>query len=163
VAETSSQVPHSSLAPEPAADLLRPALPKFTAPLLSGTFVGPYRLERELGRGGMGVVYLASRADHQYEKRVAIKLLSGTAREQMLARFRVERQILAKLDHPNICRMFDGGVTDDGEPYIVMEYIPGAVPVDEYCDAHELDLGQRINIFLNICDAVQFWSRGMAT
>jgi serine/threonine-protein kinase len=104
----------------------------------------------------MGVVYLASRADLQYEKRVAIKLLSGAAREQMLARFRVERQILAKLDHPNICRMFDGGVTDDGEPYIVMEYIPGAVPIDDYCDAHELDIPSRIRLFINICEAVQY-------
>jgi tetratricopeptide (TPR) repeat protein len=104
----------------------------------------------------MGLVYLATRADLQYEKRVAIKLLSGAAREKMLSRFRVERQILAKLDHPNICRMFDGGVTDDGEPYIVMEYIPGAVPVDGYCDAHELDIQARIKVFLNICEAVQY-------
>jgi hypothetical protein len=113
-------------------------------------------LEREIGRGGMGMVYLASRADQQYEKRVAIKLLSGVTRERALQRFRAERQILAKLDHPNIARMLDGGVTESGEPYFVMEYIPGAAPIDEYCDRHRLPVRARLELFLHACEAVQY-------
>jgi eukaryotic-like serine/threonine-protein kinase len=118
--------------------------------------VGPYRLERALGRGGMGLVFLAHRADSQYEKRVAIKLLSGAIREESLQRFRAERQILAKLDHPHIARMLDGGVSSDGEPYFVMDYVPGAEPIDDYCDHHRLSLRDRIKLFLDVCDAVQY-------
>jgi len=125
-----------------------------------GKRVGPYQLERVLGHGGMGTVYLASRADQQYEKRVAIKLIkSGLATENLMTRFRVERQILAKLDHPNIARMFDGGVTEAGEPYFVMEYVAGAMALDEYCDQNELGVRQRLEVFRQVCEAVQYAHR----
>jgi eukaryotic-like serine/threonine-protein kinase len=124
-----------------------------------GAMVGPYRLERALGRGGMGLVFLAHRADQQYEKRVAIKLLSGASREQALLRFRAERQILAKLDHPHIARMLDGGVTSDGEPYFVMDYVPGAEAIDDYCDQHKLSVRARVELFLDVCDAVHYAHR----
>ncbi len=124
----------------------RPALAKF----------GPYELEREIGRGGMGVVYLAARADDQFERRVAIKLLHpGADSGGLIERFRNERQILAHLDHPNICRLFDGGVTELGEPYLVMEYVRGALPIDEYCDQQRLTVRERVRLFLQVCDAVQ--------
>ncbi len=118
--------------------------------------IGPYRLEREIGRGGMGVVYLASRADDQFDRRVAIKLLHpGVDSGELLDRFRNERQILANLDHPNICRLFDGGIGDSGEPYLVMEYVRGAQPIDEYCDRHRLTIRDRVRLFVQVCDAVR--------
>ena len=93
---------------------------------LVGRLVGPYRLVREIGRGGMGAVYLAERADGQYEQRVALKVIKrGMDTEQVLARFRAERQILASLDHPNIARLLDGGSTEQGAPFFAMEYIEG--------------------------------------
>ena len=102
--------------------------------------VGPYRVVREIGRGGMGVVYLADRADGEFRQRVAIKLLATTdADDPLHQRFLAERQILAALDHPNIARLLDGGVTDDGRPYLVMEYVDG-LPITTYCDAHRLDV-----------------------
>ncbi len=99
-----------------------------------GRLVGPYRLVREIGRGGMGAVYLAERADGQYEQRVALKVIKrGMDTEQVLARFRAERQILASLDHPNIARLLDGGSTDQGVPFFAMEYIDGE-PIDAWAD-----------------------------
>src|SRR5438094_1661606 len=96
------------------------------AAVATGELIGPYRIVRELGRGGMGAVYLAERADEQYEKRVAIKLIKrGMDTDSVLRHFRNERQILASFDHPNIARLFDGGTTKDGLPYFVMEYIEG--------------------------------------
>lgn len=123
---------------------------------ISGQSVGPYRLVRLLGRGGMGVVYLAERDDEQFEQQVAIKLLPlatciGDARYRFLA----ERQILAKLQHPNIARLLDGGVSADGVPYFVMEYVEGQ-PIDVYCSEHHLSVEQRLKLFLTVCDAVKY-------
>ncbi|MBS1825284.1 MAG: protein kinase [Acidobacteria bacterium] len=116
--------------------------------------VGQYEIIREIGRGGMGAVYLASRADDQYRKQVAIKLvLRDRENAQVLERFRRERQILANLDHPNIALLLDGGATADGLPYLVMEYVEG-VPIDEYCDNAKLDISARLRLFLTVCAAV---------
>ncbi len=119
--------------------------------------IGPYRIERELGRGGMGVVYLATRSDNQFHKQVAIKILE---RDRDCAglpgRFRRERQMLANLDHPNIARLLDGGATTAGEPYLVMEYVRGARPVDDYCDDHQLAIPARLRLFRQVCAAVQY-------
>jgi non-specific serine/threonine protein kinase/serine/threonine-protein kinase len=122
---------------------------------LAGRRIGPYRLEREIGRGGMGTVYLGTRDDHQYQHDVAIKLVKrGMDSDLVLRRFRYERQILANLTHPNIARLFDGGTTDDGLPYFVMEYVAG-VPIDEYCDTHGLSVAERLTLFGTVCAAVQ--------
>ena len=122
----------------------------------TGTLVGPYRLQRLLGRGGMGEVYLAERADGQYEGVVAIKLLpGGDAREDREQRLRHERQILASLRHPGISSLLDGGVTADGRPYLVMEHVDGE-PIDVYCDRHRLTLEKRLQLFARVCDAVQY-------
>jgi non-specific serine/threonine protein kinase/serine/threonine-protein kinase len=118
--------------------------------------IGPYRVLRQLGRGGMGTVYLAERADDAFTQRVAIKLVSrGMDTEQVLVRFRAERQILASLDHPNIARLLDGGTTGDGLPYFAMEYIEGE-PIDVYADAHRLSIADRIGLFLQVCGAVSY-------
>jgi serine/threonine protein kinase len=102
--------------------------------LLEGRMVGAYRVQREIGPGGMGTVYLASRADEAFQKLVAIKMVRGAlGAADFLERFRKERQILANLDHPNITRLLDGGATADGWPYLVMEFIDGD-PIDRYCD-----------------------------
>jgi serine/threonine-protein kinase len=123
---------------------------------VAGRAIGPYRLVRELGRGGMGAVYLAERADDQYRKRVAIKLIKGTVADQvLLARFHMERQILANLDHPNVARLLDGGATPDGNPFIVMEYVEG-LPIDAYCEQRQLSLTDRLKLFLDVCSAVQY-------
>jgi serine/threonine-protein kinase len=118
--------------------------------------IGPYRMIRPLGHGGMGAVYLAERADGQYEQQVALKLLrlGGSARKNEVQRFRAERQILAGLQHPNIARLLDGGVTDDGQPYLVMEYVEGQ-SIDRYCDAHRLPVDARLRLFRTVCEAVQ--------
>lgn len=121
-----------------------------------GQRVGPYRIVRELGRGGMGAVYLAERADGLYEQTVALKLIKrGMDTERVLARFRAERQILASLDHPNIARLLDGGTTDGGAPYFAMEYIDGA-PIDAWAEARQLDIDQRLQLFLPVCAAVTY-------
>ena len=100
----------------------------------AGERVGAYEIVEEIGRGGMGTVYLGRRADEAFRKQVAIKLVrGGMDRGLVLRRFRPERQILASLDHPNIARLLDGGATDDGLPYFVMEYVEGE-PIDDYCD-----------------------------
>lgn len=118
--------------------------------------IGPYEVVGELGRGGMGAVYLAQRADRAYEKRVAIKLIKrGMDTDEVLGRFRHERQILANLDHPNIARLFDGGTTEDGLPYFVMEYIEGQ-PIDRYCDASKLSISERLKLFRTVCSAVNY-------
>jgi tetratricopeptide (TPR) repeat protein/tRNA A-37 threonylcarbamoyl transferase component Bud32 len=123
---------------------------------LANRRIGPYRIERELGRGGMGAVYLAVRADDAYHKRVAIKLMGGgVPSEESRARFRSERHILAALTHPNIAALLDGGSTDGGEPYVVMEYVEGR-PIDEYCRAGGLSVEARLRLFRDVCAAVQY-------
>jgi serine/threonine protein kinase/tetratricopeptide (TPR) repeat protein len=118
--------------------------------------VGAYRLVREIGRGGMGAVYLAVRADNEFHQRVAIKVLKrGMDTDFIVRRFRNERQILAGFDHPNIARLLDGGTTDDGLPYFVMEYIEG-LPIHRYCDAHQLPVEKRLRLFREVCAAVAY-------
>src|SRR4030095_15493579 len=114
---------------------------------------------KELGRGGMGAVYLAERADGQFEKRVAIKVLKrGTDTDEVLRRFRIERQILANLEHPNITRLLDGGTTEDGLPYFVMEFIEGT-PITKFVQREKIDLRGRLELFLKICSAVDLAHR----
>ena len=121
-----------------------------------GRLVGPYRVVREIGRGGMGAVYLAERADGQYELRVALKVIKrGMDTEQVLARFRAERQILASLDHPNIARLLDGGSTEQGVPFFAMEYIEGE-PIDVWAERRALTVDERLRLFLQVCGAVSY-------
>ncbi len=124
-------------------------------PMVGGR-IGAYRVLSELGRGGMGTAYLAARADDAYDKRVAIKLIKrGMDTDAILHRFHRERQILADLEHPNIVMLLDGGSTEDGRPYYVMEYVDGT-PIDEYCERHELDIAGRLRLFRPVCAAVQY-------
>ncbi len=126
-----------------------------TAVLLVGRRVGHYVIRRQVGSGGMGSVFFASRAD-DYEKPVAIKILKPEMDTVEIGRrFQHERQILANLDHPNIAKLLDGGTTDDGRPYFVMEWVEGE-PIDRYCDSHELPLRQRLELFRKVCLAVDF-------
>ena len=130
-------------------------------PQRGGQRVGAYVIIRELGRGGMGTVFLAERADGQFEKQVAIKILNrGADTAEILRRFQAERQILAKLDHPNIARLLDAGTTDDGLPYFIMDYIVGA-PVTRFAVAQRLSTRQRLELFLKICTAVEFAHRNL--
>ena len=125
-------------------------------PALNGRVIGAYRVVCELGQGGMGAVYLAVRADDQFQKQVAIKLIqAGLHTEQSIRRFRRERQILAGLDHPHIARLLDGGVTEQGLPYLVMEFVAG-LPLTEYCRQHQPTLRERLRLFCDVCAAVQF-------
>ncbi len=118
--------------------------------------IGPYRLLREIGRGGMGVVYLAVRDDGAFRKNVALKLLLREhVNPEFISRFRQERQVLAALDHPNIARILDGGNTPDEIPYYVMEFVEG-LPLDKYCDQQRLSLNGRIKIFQQVCQAVDY-------
>jgi non-specific serine/threonine protein kinase/serine/threonine-protein kinase len=131
-------------------------LEQHTARLPEGRRIGPYRVVRELGRGGMSRVYLAARADEAFEKLVAIKVVErGLDTEEVTRRFQSERQILARLDHPNITRILDGGTTDDGLPFLVMDYVEGE-PIDQYCDAHALDVSARLRLFQGVCAAVHY-------
>jgi eukaryotic-like serine/threonine-protein kinase len=121
-----------------------------------GRQIGAYRIVRELGRGGMGTVYLGERADAQFQMRVAIKVIKrGMDTDAVLQRFRHERQILAGLEHSNIARLLDGGTTGEGVPYFVMEYVDGQ-PIDEYCRAHRLPIGERLELFRQVCAAVAY-------
>jgi eukaryotic-like serine/threonine-protein kinase len=121
-----------------------------------GHRVGAYEIVQEIGHGGMGKVYRAVRADGQYTKEVAVKLVRGGSDSgQVLERFLNERQILASLDHPNIARLLDGGIAADGAPYLVMELIEGE-RMDAYCDRHKLSIANRLELFQDVCGAVQF-------
>ena len=118
--------------------------------------IGPYRIMEWLGAGGMGAVYAAERADQEFTRRVAIKLLRiPFPSDEMVQRFRSERQILATFDHPNIARLYEGGTTQEGLPYIAMELIEGA-PVPVYCDEHQLSIKRRVELFRKICSAVRY-------
>ncbi len=125
-------------------------------PDMAGRRIGPYLLIRLIGHGGMGAVYLGVRDDDQYQKEVAIKLLKrGMDTDFMLARFRQERQILANLEHPFIAHLMDGGATDDGLPYFVLEYVDG-VPITAYCAERGLSIPERLRLFRLVCEAVQY-------
>lgn len=126
-----------------------------------GERVGDYRILQEIGRGGMGAVYRAERADEEFKKTVAIKILKrGTDTDEVLRRFQRERQILARLEHPNIARLLDAGTTEDGLPYFVMEFVEGE-RITDYCDKRQLEIRERIELFLKACDAVQFAHRNL--
>jgi len=118
--------------------------------------VGAYEIDRLIGRGGMGAVYLAHRVDGNFEQQVAIKLIDlPLATDLFRERFRLERQILAGLNHPLIARLLDGGVTDEGEPFLVMEYVDG-VPIHQFCENKRLSIADRLVLFKSVCEAVQF-------
>ena len=120
-----------------------------------GARVGAYEVIRLVGVGGMGAVYEAARADDQYQKKVAVKFLHRhVGSEPALARFRAERQILANLNHPNIAALVDGGVTSDGQPYFIMEYVDGQ-PITHWCDEKKSSIRERLDLFLQVCAAVQ--------
>jgi serine/threonine-protein kinase len=128
---------------------------------VAGGEIGPYRLVRELARGGMGVVYLAERADGQFEQRVALKLIKrGMDSDEIHRRFLAERQILARLSHPHIARLLDGGVSTAGQPYFAIEYIDGTT-ILEHCEVRELGVEDRLRLFLDVCDAVRYAHRSL--
>ncbi len=128
---------------------------------MRGRRIGQYRLLRELGRGGMGVVYLAERDDGHFRRRVAVKLLRASPdAEELHRRFVAERQILASLEHPNIAQLLDGGVTDGELPYLVMEYVDG-LPITAYCDRHRLSIDERLRLFRDACAAVHHAHRNL--
>lgn len=128
---------------------------------LEGQHIGPYKIVREIGRGGMGAVYLAERAEGDFEQQVAVKLIKpGMDSRQILERFQSERQILARLMHPNIARLLDGGVNKDGLPYFAMEYLEGE-PISDYCDKHKLSIEKRLELFQTICAAVHYAHRNL--
>jgi serine/threonine protein kinase/tetratricopeptide (TPR) repeat protein len=144
----------------PAADVLGGATDTPDDPAI-GSLIGPYRIERVIGSGGMGVVYQAIRDDREYERRVAVKLLQpGLPHHDLVERFRNERQILAALEHPNIAGLLDGGTTSDGRPYLVMEFIDGR-PVDRYVAEHDLPVKDRLQLFRKVCTAVAFAHRNL--
>ena len=122
-----------------------------------GRRIGAYELVRELGRGGMGTVWLARRADERFEQEVAIKLLKrGTDTDEVLRRFQAERRILARLEHPNIARLFDAGETDDGLPFFVMEFVAGGERLTSFARERKLSVAARLELFGKVCAAVQF-------
>ncbi|MCP3963778.1 MAG: serine/threonine protein kinase [bacterium] len=123
--------------------------------------VGPYRLLRILGSGGMGTVYLAARDDDVYRRLVALKLMRHSAdNEEIARRFVAERQILASLEHPNIARLYDGGTSEDGRPFLVMELVDGE-PIDRFCNRHRLTIEARLILFQQVCAAVQYAHRNL--
>lgn len=134
----------------------RPAAEEFLREQVTLDRIGPYRLVYEIGRGGMGNVYLAIRDDGEVDRKVAIKVVRrGMDTDDIVRRFRNERQILARLDHPNIARFLDGGTTRDGLPYFVMEYIEGEA-IDQYCERHHLSVQERLRLLLPVFAAVQY-------
>ncbi|MEO1083748.1 MAG: protein kinase, partial [Acidobacteriota bacterium] len=121
--------------------------------------IGPWRVVRLLGRGGMGAVFLAERDDEEYERQVAVKVIGGGFQApHVFRRFLAERQILATFDHPHIGKLFDGGTAADGRPYLVMEYVDG-LPMDRYCFGRDLDIHDRLRLFRKICGAVAYAHR----
>lgn len=151
--------PGSFLA-QPAASLEVTAAGRERSPLREppaeqlGGMIGPYKLLEVIGQGGMGVVYVAEQRQ-PLQRRVALKIIKpGMDSQQIVARFEAERQALALMDHPNIARVFDGGVTQAGRPYFVMELVKG-VPITHYCDAHRLSTAERLRLFIPVCQAIQ--------
>lgn len=135
---------------------MTPVLGADEGALDAGGRVGPYRVIHELGRGGMGIVYRAERADGEFVQVVALKLVRrGFDGDDTTVRFRRERQILAQLDHPSIARLLDGGLHADGRPYFAMELVEGE-PITTYCDRQGLTIGARVRLFCRVCDAVQY-------
>ena len=142
--------------PLAARTLMREAAADVVAPAASGEQIGAYRVLREIGRGGMGTVYLAERVEGGFAQRVALKLIKrGMDTDAVVQRFERERNLLATLQHPNVAQLLDGGATADGRPYFAMEYIEGRA-LGAYCDAHRLGLGERLRLFLTVCEAVQY-------
>jgi serine/threonine-protein kinase len=125
------------------------------AELQAGDSLGAWKLLEEIGHGGMGAVFRAERADGHFRQASAIKILKGRPSAEKLAFLAKERQILATLSHPNIARLFDGGATPGGRPYLVMEHVEG-MPIDAYCNARHLDRSHRLQLFLAVCDAISF-------
>ena len=139
-----------------AADAVTGPLTAARLTMLSSPRIGPYRVVRPIGIGGMGMVYLAERADGQFTKTVALKLIRpGPFTAVLAARLRAERQLLAHLDHPAIARLIDGGVTEEGHPYFTMEYVDG-IPIDEYCNRNQLSIDQRLELFTRVLSAVAY-------
>lgn len=138
--------------------------PRSTEPLADADTprrIGPYRIRHLLGQGGMGAVYLAERDDGLFDRQVALKVLrTGFHSDVRAERFRAERQILAALDHPNIARLLDGGITEDGRPYFVMPYVDG-MAIDQYCDAHRCTVRERLQRCIDVCEAVQYAHRNL--
>jgi serine/threonine-protein kinase len=126
-----------------------------TSPLEGpGTVIGPYKLLEEIGEGGMGVVYMAEQTQ-PVRRKVALKIIKpGMDTKQVIARFEAERQVLALMDHPNIARVLEAGTTESGRPYFVMELVRG-IPITEYCDRERLAIRERLELFIQVCRAVQ--------
>ncbi len=123
---------------------------------MTGRQLGVYQLVRRVGQGGMAAVFLAERNDGEFRQQVAIKLVSpGSDTDEVLSRFRTERQTLAGLDHPNIVKLLDGGSTPEGLPYLVMDYVEGSA-IDRYCDNHKLSVEERLRLFARVCEAVEY-------
>ena len=141
-------------------DPTRIALSPDAAHLVPGRRLGPYTILRELGRGGMSTVFLGARDDDQFERRVAIKMMrTSAAGDELFERFRIERQVLADLEHPAIARLYESGTSADGLPYIVMEYVADGLRIDDYCDRNGLTVQRRIELFRSICEAVAYAHR----
>jgi tetratricopeptide (TPR) repeat protein/tRNA A-37 threonylcarbamoyl transferase component Bud32 len=166
-AELRADVEALLVADDSSSDFLEPPLRRSAADLVDGGLadagrrVGNYRLIELIASGGMGRVYRAVRSDDQYEQVVAVKLLKrGMDTDELLRRFRQERQTLASLDHAHIARLLDGGSTDDGLPYVVLEYVAGR-SIDHYCDEHSLGIRERLRLFCDVCSAVQCAHRSL--
>lgn len=150
--------PEQILNKHPTNDADSPQLSKARQPRVqteSGDQLGPYRLVRQLGRGGMGVVYLAERIDGVYTEHVALKILDAGQDAASIERFHIERQVLANLQHPNIAHLLNGGTSDEGHSFLVMEYIEG-LPVNDYCQNKRLSIKEILELFVTVCEAVQF-------
>lgn len=145
-------------------DNIHPVLNKKASDLINieqklnfiGQQIGSYKIIEEIASGGMGTVFLAERSDGIFEQKVALKIIKpGLSTISIIRRFQNERQILANLQHPNIARLFDGGVTDDRRPFFTMEYVEG-IPIDEYCDKNKLNINERLDLFKKVCETVQY-------
>jgi serine/threonine protein kinase/tetratricopeptide (TPR) repeat protein len=151
-----TQNPLNSIAKQEIKDSLDKKFAEDVDGSLIGRRVGVFQLTKEIGRGGMGAVYLGERDDGEFEQKVAVKLIKrGMDTDFIVRRFRHERQILASLDHPNVARLLDGGTTSEGTPYFVMEYIEGE-PIHQFCDKNRLGIRERLRIFQQVCSAVHY-------